>query len=219
MKKFVFLVLVFLASFTASAQNLCKGTVIDKDGNPVAQAKVEVVGTEISCLTDLDGVFRIEMPTNLNMLKVEYLGMSPKTVKATSNMTIIMHKAKRFGGSLYDEPQVIFGLQGMTSMSKGITPAMGYTIGQVKEIGWYAKGIWGLASESVDIATIGSMVHLGTRSPIYLYLGGGVMLGKDALCPTIDAGLMFRMKKAFINVGAINGKKSLNMNIGIGCFL
>ena len=92
MRKYVFLVLVFLASFTASAQNLCKGTVIDKDGNPVAQAKVEVVGTEISCLTDLDGVFRIEMPTNLNMLKVEYLGMSPKTVKTTSNMTIIMHK-------------------------------------------------------------------------------------------------------------------------------
>ena len=213
-KKIVFLTFLFLANLTTSAQNICNGTVIDKDGNPVAQAKVEVVGTETSSLTDLDGAFSIAMPTSANMLKVEYLGMTSKTVKATPNMTIILNKAKRFSGSVYDEYQTIFGLQGMASLSSGVTPAMGYTIGRVKELGWYAKGIWGLSQDFTGTAVVGGMVRLGC--PVYMYLGGGVVLDNHGITPAIDAGLMLRMKETFINAGIINGTY---LNVGFGCFL
>ena len=215
MKKAVFLTFLFLANLTTSAQSICKGTVIDKDGNPIAQAKGEVVGTETSSLTDLDGTFSIIMPANADMLKVVYLGMTSKTVKATPDMTITLNKARRnFGGNIYDEYQTIFGLQGMASLSSGITPAMGYTIGRVKELGWYAKGIWSLTPNAAGTIVAGGMVRLGC--PVYMYLGGGVVLDNNGIAPAIDAGLMLRMKKTFINAGTINGTY---FNIGIGCFL
>lgn len=245
MKKLVFSAFLALVGFAASAQNVCKGTVVDKDGNPVAQAKVEVVGAETSCLTDLDGTFSIEVPATSDMLKVVYLGMSTKTVKAKPEMTVTMRKASQWSG-VYDSYQPMFSIQGLIPSSfEYDAPAMGISFGQVKELGWYTKALWTMNNTKCNYAAaiVGGMFRLGC--PIYLYLGAGIsareVIGaetdgnyyRDTREPfnahgcAVDAGLMFRMENFFLNAGTIvnfsdhfNGNISpLSFSIGVGCCL
>lgn len=220
MKKFVLSTLFLLLGLAASAQNVFKGTVVDKQGNPIASAKVEVVGTETSCLTNLDGTYRLEAPANSDMLKFSYLGMKAKTLKGKSDMTVVLRDASKLGG-VYDNYEPVMMIQGLIPVtSQSVNPAAGIAFGQVKELGWYAKGLWSIsnAENSYGAAIAGGMVRLGC--PLYLYAGAGVGASEKANSTTfiIDAGLMLRLGSFFINAGTFVGL-SPNVSIGIGCCL
>ena len=70
------------------AQNKVTGTVTDKNGYPIAGAKVENPKTQQSVLTDPDGTFSMTTDEMPKKLKVRYVGMGDKTVKYAPNMNI-----------------------------------------------------------------------------------------------------------------------------------
>lgn len=242
MKRIVFSAFFILSGFAMSAQNIVNGTVIDKGGNPIASAKVEAVGTDKSCLTNLDGTFSLEIPQNADRLKIDYLGMKAKLVKAEQGLTVTLREASRWSG-VYDEYQNVMSIQGLLpSNFQYDTPAVGFTFGRVKEAGWYLKALWTMNNVKANYAAViaGGMIRLGC--PVYLYLGGGICSReiahnltdgnyyKDTRYPinsigyAVDAGLMLRINDFFINAGTIinfsdhfSGNISpASLNIGVG---
>ncbi len=57
-----------------------KGKVIDQRGDPLPGATVLAKGSKVAVLTDFDGNFVIDMPTNSTKLIVSYVGMETKEV-------------------------------------------------------------------------------------------------------------------------------------------
>ena len=79
-------------SLEAMADLVCRGTVVDEEGEPVIGAVVRVPGTNIGANTDIDGHFRITVPDRTKNLEITYVGYKPESVKAASAMGEIRMK-------------------------------------------------------------------------------------------------------------------------------
>ncbi|MBK8955885.1 MAG: SusC/RagA family TonB-linked outer membrane protein [Saprospiraceae bacterium] len=75
MKKllFIFLALFAVVQF-AEAQRVLKGTITDKDGNPIIGANVVAKGTTVGTITDINGNYSLEVPANSSVIVVSYTG-------------------------------------------------------------------------------------------------------------------------------------------------
>ncbi len=81
---------LFLSIGMALAQSRLTGVVTSaEDGEPVVGASVKAVGLNAGVVTNADGEFTINVPVGTE-LQITYLGMVPKTVKAASNMRIVL---------------------------------------------------------------------------------------------------------------------------------
>ena len=81
---------LFLVIGSALAQTNVSGTVTSgDDGEPVVGAAVKVDGTNTGTVTDIDGHFSLNVPAGAK-LTISYLGMKPQTVKAGSNMKVVL---------------------------------------------------------------------------------------------------------------------------------
>ena len=78
--------LLTVSSFAQS--NASKGHVKDASGEPIMGATITVNGKAVG-ITDMDGNFSVDAAPGAN-LTFTYLGMTPKTIKATSNMMITL---------------------------------------------------------------------------------------------------------------------------------
>lgn len=149
MKKLLLTSLFLLAGFIClSAQNVVSGTVLDKDGNPVPGAKIEIVGSTESTLTELDGTFRMETQSQARKVKVYYVGMQTKVQTIKPEMVIKLANTNWWNR----EPQKyswLVSVQGAFPESGVKNPSFGLMLGRVKEIGWYVKGVYS-AGESTD---------------------------------------------------------------------
>ena len=68
-----------------------RGTVVSADDNmPVIGATVRIMGTKEVVVTDVDGHFSFSKWPRGARLVVSYIGMTPKNVRATDNMTIAL---------------------------------------------------------------------------------------------------------------------------------
>ena len=78
--------IVFVAPTLTFAQTrTVSGKVFDtKDGTPLAEATVSVVGKTISTKTGADGMFTISVPADARQLKVSYVGFGDKTVSISA---------------------------------------------------------------------------------------------------------------------------------------
>ena len=86
----MFLVGLFLFVGSALAQTNVSGTVTSsEDGQPIVGAAVKVEGTNTGTVTDVNGHFRLNAPAGAK-LTISYLGMMPQTVKAGSNMNVVL---------------------------------------------------------------------------------------------------------------------------------
>ena len=76
----------------ATAQSRVTGTVIaDEDGQPVLGASVQVKGTTIGTVTDLDGKFTLTgIPSSAKTLVVSYVGMKTQEVSIKANLRIVL---------------------------------------------------------------------------------------------------------------------------------
>ena len=76
---------------TAFAQNTqVKGNGVDEKGEPVIGASIVVKGTTVGTVTDFDGNFILEVPSNGKELEISYIGMEKQTVKVASNINVKM---------------------------------------------------------------------------------------------------------------------------------
>ena len=78
--------LLTVSSFAQS--NAIKGHVKDASGEPIMGATITVNGKAVG-ITDMDGNFSVDAAPGAN-LTFTYLGMTPQTVKASSNMNITL---------------------------------------------------------------------------------------------------------------------------------
>ena len=86
----MFFACLFLSIGMALAQSRLTGVVTSaEDGEPVVGASVKAVGLNADAVTNADGEFTINVPVGTE-LQITYLGMVPKTVKAASNMRIVL---------------------------------------------------------------------------------------------------------------------------------
>ena len=81
------------ANATQTASRTVKGTVVDKNGEPIIGATVTQVGnSKNGAITDLDGNFTITIPGNRG-IKVSYIGYVTQTVnKLSGNVRIVLQE-------------------------------------------------------------------------------------------------------------------------------
>ena len=74
----------------AFAQTSVTGKVTSSDdGEPVVGASIKIVGTNTGTVTDIDGNFVLNAPADAK-LEISYIGMQPKTVKASAKMQVVL---------------------------------------------------------------------------------------------------------------------------------
>lgn len=82
---------LFLSIGMALAQTRVTGFVTSsEDGEPVIGASVKVKGAALGAVTDADGMFTLDVKPGTE-LTISYLGMTPKTVKASNNMRVVLN--------------------------------------------------------------------------------------------------------------------------------
>ncbi|MDE5841280.1 MAG: carboxypeptidase-like regulatory domain-containing protein, partial [Muribaculaceae bacterium] len=82
MKRLFLLSALMLLCSAAWANYVCRGSVFDKQGEPLIGATVTVPGTTTATAADIDGNFALSVPDNTKEIKISYVGFKEKTVKA-----------------------------------------------------------------------------------------------------------------------------------------
>ncbi len=98
MKKltFLFLCLVIGIGLATAQTRQITGTVISaEDEQPVIGASVVVKGTTTGTVTDYDGKFSLNVPTNAKSLVVSYIGMESADVAISTNMRIALKSSSQ----------------------------------------------------------------------------------------------------------------------------
>ena len=74
-----------------TAGPIIKGVITDASGSPLPGATVMLKGTKHAVLTDFDGRFTIEVPSNNDKLVISYVGMESKEIGVgNTNPTIVL---------------------------------------------------------------------------------------------------------------------------------
>lgn len=71
-----------------------KGRIVDASGEPIVGATVFQKGTKNAAITDLDGNFVIDAPSN-STLTVSYVGFVDQDVKATDNVKVVLKEDQK----------------------------------------------------------------------------------------------------------------------------
>ena len=76
-------------AFAQQAESQVTGMVTDQQKEPLPGVTVTVVGTQIRAITDMDGLFKIQVPNkNSSELEFTYMGFQKKTVKVNGSKLI-----------------------------------------------------------------------------------------------------------------------------------
>ena len=87
----MFLACLLLSVGAALAQTQVTGKVTSaEDGEPIIGASVKVVGSSTCVMTDSEGHFSLNVPSNAQ-LEISYIGMQTQTVRAARNLNIVLN--------------------------------------------------------------------------------------------------------------------------------
>ena len=78
---FISLLILLLGTVATVAQQIISGTVVDENSFPVIGAAVLVKGTTIGTVTDIDGSYNLNIPSDDVEIEVSYIGFSTQTVR------------------------------------------------------------------------------------------------------------------------------------------
>lgn len=73
----------------AMADVVCRGQVVDDQGEPLVGAVIRVPGSKTGTSTDVDGYFKLTVPDNTKQLSVTFLGYKSVDANAGANMGVI----------------------------------------------------------------------------------------------------------------------------------
>lgn len=145
-KLLLVLAVLLTVSIDSYAQRTVSGVVSDESGEPIIGASVVVKDHEsLGTITDLDGKFRFEVPSN-STLVISYIGYVTQEVPVTgSNITVMLKEDSQ----ILDEVVVIgYGTQrkgDVTSSVASVKPE-NFNRGAVKDVGQLIQGkVAGLA--------------------------------------------------------------------------
>ena len=211
MKRTLLMLLMAGATIGAMAQNVreVKGTVIDKNGNPLPGAKIEATGGAENTVTDADGTFSMEVPRYLKSLTATYPGMRTKKLKIENNNDLLFEMRKGSKNHWFINAMMAHGFS--LADNKAYIGEGGLMFGQYigNKWGWFAKAMVGTGPDMCHICppnsseTVGALRHIAKS--LYGYVGFGFGTGvehnhsNDEWLPglAIDGGLMLRLKQHF----------------------
>ena len=122
-KPLVFLFLLCLFPLGASAQGTITGTVNDEAGEPIIGASVKVQGTNTGAITDFNGNFSVQAPSNAT-LQISYIGYITANVKANgrNNITVVL---KEDAQTLNDVVVIGYGVQKKSDLTGAVASVKG----------------------------------------------------------------------------------------------
>lgn len=174
----VIALLTFVAS-AAFAQGKLTGTVVDDTGQPVVGASVQIKGTNIGAITDLDGRFTIQNSPAKGQLVVSYIGFKSQTLPLGKTSYEITLKEDY---EQLDELVVVgYGVQRKSDVTGALTRVNAEELNS-RPVNNAFEALQGKAA-GVDITTserpgtLGSILIRGTRSisassaPLYVVDG------------------------------------------------
>ncbi len=94
MKRLFLLSALMVVCSAAWANYVCRGSVFDKQGEPLIGATVAVPGTSTATAADIDGNFSLSVPDNTKEIKISYVGFQDKTVKAQPEVGRVVLEAE-----------------------------------------------------------------------------------------------------------------------------
>lgn len=101
--------LVFFFVGISFGQRMVKGTIVDADGVPLIGANILAQGTTVGTITDFDGSFTIQMPTDNNILVITYTGYEDQILDVSGQDVVSITMRE---GQLLDEIVVTaFGVE------------------------------------------------------------------------------------------------------------
>lgn len=149
MKKLLIFGFILALTSPVAAQSVLKGRVIDKQGNPVAGAKVENAKGKETVTTDMNGRFTLETATDVKKVNVYYTGLN--TAKKTAKQDMVIKMARTTWWNKKPEKyRWLVSAQMVVPDNDGFKPAFGLAFGRVKNIGWYVKGVFRKAESTDD---------------------------------------------------------------------
>ncbi len=210
MKKFTFILLCLVIGIsTVVAQNTkVAGSVISADdGLPVIGASIVVKGTMVGIVTDYDGNFTLEVPSNGKVLIVSYVGMLTQEVPVSPNVRV----------DTQNLDEVVVTAMGISKEKK----ALGYAVQDVKGekltqaansnlagalqgkvSGLDIKPSSGMPGASSQITIRGARSFSGDNTPLYVIDGMPV-----TSTPDVDTDLQ--------NNGSVSGADFANRAVDI----
>ncbi len=181
-KKWTYLLLCLVLSigFVTAQTTRITGTVISaEDNEPVIGASLIVKGTTTGTVTNFDGAFSLDVPSDARTLLVSYIGMQTQELPIRPTMNIVMRTDAR----ALDEVVVtalgirrsekVLGYAASTVKAEEITAAqsgsvMGSLSGKVAGVNISGAGSTG-GSQNVIIRGISSLT--GSNQPLYVVDG------------------------------------------------
>ena len=98
------------------------GKVVDNLGEPIIGANVVVQGQTVGTITDIDGVFKLDVPKGAKLL-ISFIGYSSKTVEVKqSNIEIVLEDDSQMLGEV---EVVAYGVQKKVSVTGAISSVKG----------------------------------------------------------------------------------------------
>ncbi len=93
-KLLLFLACTIIGIGSAVAQDTkVSGKVVDDKGEPVIGATVQVTGSTVGTITDVDGSFELTAPESAKTLTVSFIGMQKTEVAVVKNVTVTLKPA------------------------------------------------------------------------------------------------------------------------------
>ena len=125
MKRVIFLMLCLVASINIVLAQSRKitGTVVSADDNePVIGATVMVKGSSTGTITDVDGIFSLDVPASAKVLVISFVGMVPQEVAVQNGIKVVMQSDTQ------NLEEVVVTAMGVSREKK----SLGYAVQDVK---------------------------------------------------------------------------------------
>ena len=161
---------------TMQAQGISvKGTVTDGTADPLIGATIKVKGNNtLGTVTDFDGNFQLNVPSESSVLVISYVGMTTKEIKVGKQRSI---KVTLQDDTQLEEVVVVgFGQQKKASVVGAITQTTGEVLERAAGIGSVGAALTG---NLPGVATIASTGQPGEEDP-RIYIRGAAAWNTDA---------------------------------------
>lgn len=92
LKTLLFIALSFISTISYSQTRVVTGIVLDESAQPLTGASVTVKGTNLVTVTNANGRFSINVPSNRNVLVISFVGMETQeaTISTTNEVSVSM---------------------------------------------------------------------------------------------------------------------------------
>jgi len=194
-KKINFLLFLFFISIgTLFAQIRITGSVVDEGGEPVIGASIQIKGTGLGTVTDMDGNFVLTAPAEATLV-ISYVGMVTQEAVVTPNMLIVL----RSDTEILDEVVVVgYGTQRKANLTGAVSTVDVSKTLEARPYSDISKALQGAvpglsvisssgrlgAQPSVTIRGLGTLSNNATSNPLIVV--DGVAMEDISLLNTQD---------------------------------